>query len=240
LSLERVEKVRLSDRIVTQLRTHILQGEWKPGEFLPPERELSTQLGVTRVSLREALRILEQEELIETRHGEGSLVRDFTRDAGMSALKYLAEMDLPQGDILRSALEVRVMIGAELVRAAALRASEADMAALEALIQEERSLMNDRAAVQRCDFQFYDLLAQSSGNIILKFLMNSVRETYLLQAHLFAELIGEPHEVIAYHEQLLRAIRRRDSARAARLAREQMSQGAQRFFSRTNYADQVE
>ncbi len=227
-----IDKRRLSERIVDQLRTGILAGTWKPGEFLPPERELSQQLGVTRVSLREALRVLEREDLIETRHGEGSLVKDFMTGAGLQILKYLFETELPQAEILRSALEFRALVGTELVRLAADRARPAHLDALTRILDEEAGLLDDHAAMQRKDFEFFETLADASGNIVIRLLLNSVRQTYLDNAGMFALLTGEPREIRRYHRDILAAVRARKGVRAARLAREYMTLGMERFFER--------
>ncbi len=227
---EPIEKKRLSAQIVDQLRHRILSGGWKPGEKLPPERELSRSLGVTRVSLREALRTLEGESLIETRHGEGSLVRDFTHSAGLSILKYLMRVDFTQGDILRGALELRAIVGTELCRMAAERATEQNLSALDAIVAEEERVVGDPIAVQRLDFAFFVAMADASQNIVIKLLLNSTREIYLENGELFAMLVGPGEAVVATHRAITEAVRRRDAAEAARLGREYLTGGMTRFF----------
>ena len=226
-----IEKKRLSETIVEQLRSRILSREWKAGDFLPPERELSKALGVTRVSLREALRTLEQESLIEIKHGEGSQVIEFTENAGLDILKHLMKLEAPDSDILRSALEFRALIGTELTRLAAVRASEEHIRELELIVATETGMLNDRPAIQRSDFHFFERMADASGNILIKFLMNSIREPYLAQADLFAELVGDPAETLRYHQEIIAAVRMRNPAEAARLAGAYMTCGMERIFN---------
>lgn len=71
-----------------QLRALIQQGRWEPGSRLPPENALATQLGISRATLREALRLLEEEGLIVRRHGVGSFVTSHPRlESGLERLE---------------------------------------------------------------------------------------------------------------------------------------------------------
>ncbi|MEW6047648.1 MAG: GntR family transcriptional regulator, partial [Bacillota bacterium] len=76
--MRQIARTTLSDRIISELLGLIEQGYVKPGDRLPPERELSKQLGVGRSSLREAMRLLTMLGLLETRHGDGTYVREWT------------------------------------------------------------------------------------------------------------------------------------------------------------------
>ena len=230
VQLQPIEKRRLSETIVEELRKRILGGEWKPGDFLPPERELSQTLGVTRVSLREALRMLEQESLIETRHGEGSQVRDFTESAGLGVLKHLVKLGLPSPELLRSTLEFRAILGTELTRLAAQKAGADDIEALAAIIAAEERDIDNPSAVQRWDFLFFERLAVASRNQLIKFLMNTIREPYLQQGDLFSPLIGEPRELLGYHKGILSAVKAGNPTQAAKLAGQYLNHGMNRIF----------
>ncbi len=86
LTIEPVRRGRLSQQIVIQLCQLIRQGQIGPGDRLPPERDLAEQLGVSRASLREALRTLEVAGLVESRHGGGTYVRDVFEHGLVSTL----------------------------------------------------------------------------------------------------------------------------------------------------------
>ena len=68
--LKPVERPRVAEEIVEQIRSLILTGQYAPGDKLPPERELARQLGVNRASLREALKKLEHLGLVKIRQGD--------------------------------------------------------------------------------------------------------------------------------------------------------------------------
>src|SRR5258707_7702359 len=85
--IERVEHVPVYGLVVDQLRRAIHSGAFVPGDKVPPERELSKQVGVSRASVREAIRVLEGEGYVETRRGArgGRIVRGPAPTAGQPA-----------------------------------------------------------------------------------------------------------------------------------------------------------
>jgi DNA-binding FadR family transcriptional regulator len=86
--LRRVKKVRISDTVVDQIVVLIEEGKLKVGDQLPSERELVIQLDVGRASVREALRILEAQGVIEVKPGKGIYITgDVTRLSGVEGIK---------------------------------------------------------------------------------------------------------------------------------------------------------
>ncbi len=79
-----LEKSRLSDEIAREIAQAISEGRYQPGQVLPSERKLSKQFNVSRPVLREALRILEIQSLIDIRHGSGAYVKNFGQTFWMS------------------------------------------------------------------------------------------------------------------------------------------------------------
>jgi len=81
--LEPIKKSRLYERIVTQILDMVKNGELKPGDRLPTERELSAQLQVSRTAIREALRAIELMGIIDSRVGGGTYIKEMTLDSLM-------------------------------------------------------------------------------------------------------------------------------------------------------------
>ncbi len=86
LDLQRITKKAISESVAEQLRLQILRGEVKPGERLPPERELAPAFGTNRNTLREAIRSLETQGLVTVRQGDGVRVADFRTSGALSLL----------------------------------------------------------------------------------------------------------------------------------------------------------
>src|SRR5436853_6488353 len=124
--LKPIEKQRVAEEIVDQLRSLILTGAYAPGDKLPPERLLAKQLGVNRASLREALKKLEHQGLVKIRQGDGTRVQDFRQTGGLDLISHLIPL-VQGGDLrlLRDTLEFRRIYGREIARLAAARADAA-------------------------------------------------------------------------------------------------------------------
>lgn len=112
-------KRSLVDQALEQLRLRIAQGVWAVGERLPTEPELSAELGISRNTVREAMRVLAFSGLIEIRQGDGSYLRSMTDPLG--AMRALSHCTLAQAQETRQILEV------EAIGLAAQRRTEQDL-----------------------------------------------------------------------------------------------------------------
>ena len=185
---------KVAEDTIGRLRDLVLSGAYAPGDKLPPERQLAAQLGVNRSSLREALKRLEQLGLVRARRGDGTRVLDFMRTAGLELAGHLVLRGSP--DILRDMLELRVIYGREVARMAAERASDEDLAALEA-ITAKVGPSADPAVVLATDFEFYVALTDASKNRVFRLLINSIRSAVTAYSGLLAPLVGPAEDVRA-------------------------------------------
>lgn len=224
-----IEKQRVADEIVEQLRSLIISGEYPPGSKLPPERELAKQLGVNRASLREALKKLEHLGLVRIRQGDGTRIENFMETAGIELISHLIPLAAgAKPEIIREVLEFRKIFGCEVARLAAERASPADIARMRELA--ERVAAEDLGAdeVLQLDFEFFVALAQAARNQVMALLINTVRNAVHSYAPLMAHLNGPASEVIELQRALLAAIEARDPSAAATAAEAHLRTGAER------------
>jgi GntR family transcriptional repressor for pyruvate dehydrogenase complex len=167
------------DTVTEQLRAQILSGGFPAGSRLPAERELASQLGVNRLTLRAALARLEALGLIRTQHGTGSVVRDYREHGGAETLAKLLRVSR-QGDratylaVARDVLELRRAIAAEAVALAAERRSAGDLEAMRAAARAQGARVQDRLAFARGDLAFARLVVRAAGNIALELLLNTL------------------------------------------------------------------
>lgn len=190
------------------LARHDLQND---DGWLPTERELSSQLGVSRSVVREAAKRLELQGLIEIRQGSGMKVVDKLHKPLSSALSLLVPDEKRR---LIHLTEVRLALEPENTRLAAQRVSTGQM--------RELKLSHDRLEKARgfedqvrADMDFHRLLAEASGNPISALLMQSLSE--LMQASLaHGYRRVTPALAIKQHGSILAAIEKRDPAAAAR------------------------
>lgn len=206
---------RLYRQIADQVRSLIAAGEFQPGSRLPAERELATQLGVSRPSVREALIALEVEGRVEVRVGSGVYVRPPADQNAPAAMVPAAEWGPFE------LLHARRVIEGEIAALAATRARRRDREQIRAAIDAMRSRLDDGVTPLEADGAFHEAVAQASGNAVL---LETV-QAYWHSRHgrLFEQLGGhfESRSVwrlaITEHEAVLAAIEARD-ADAARTA----------------------
>jgi DNA-binding FadR family transcriptional regulator len=122
MSLKPVPRRSVTDDVFEQIAAEVLRGEVAVGEALPSERRLAEVLGVSRPSVREALKRLGHAGLVDIRQGDTTTVRDFRRHAGMDLLPQLlmsrGTVDIPTA---RSVMETRLHVGPFVARLAAER-----------------------------------------------------------------------------------------------------------------------
>lgn len=230
--LKPVEKQRVADEIVEQLRGLILKGTYPPGSKLPPERELSRSLGVNRASLREALKRLEHEGLVVIRQGDGTRVTNFMETAGIDLVAHLipvAGSALPE--LVRDVLEFRRIYGRELARLAALRADEENLDRIADVAARSAAQTEDGADLFLLDFEFYVALSAASKNRMMVLMTNTVRAQVQKYAPLMWPVIGSGAIVREHHQALLAAVRERDGERAAAIADAYLAQGIEQTTS---------
>jgi len=210
-----IEKIKASEQIAEMLLKYILRGKVSPGDKLPPERTLAKQFGVTRTTLREALKKLEQLKLIAIRQGQGIIVEDF-HNASIDLLFYLlivdGEIDLK---ILRDILEAREALCTNVARLAAERADKKDKKQMGSLMQKLVKA-TDPGKLQLLDFEFFRLLALASKNIAYIFLMNTIRTIHAKHLDLFLPLSSSLSTTL--QQEILEAVMDGDGERAAQKA----------------------
>lgn len=218
--LESVRRNRLSEQVAEQLEAFILHN-LKAGDKLPPERQLAETFGVSRSSIREAIRRLELIGLVEPRQGMGTVVRD---ESSTPVVNPLAGVLMQKRRMLAELLDVRKIIEPPLAARAAAHVTPEQIEHLNELVARQRTLLAKGESTVDADSEFHYAIAQAADNaVILKVLdvlMDLLRETRekTLQAQ------GRPGKSIRAHERIVDALRRRD-AQGAETAMRQHIQG---------------
>jgi GntR family transcriptional repressor for pyruvate dehydrogenase complex len=212
VKFEAIPRNKVYQEVARQLERRILE-QMKPGDLLPPERELVQMLGVGRSSVRDAIRSLELIGLLEPRQGIGTVVRD----PATVPVNPLAATLLGQQKTVREFLEVRKMIEPPLARRAALHASPAELLEMEQILvhQEAKALRGELAIDEDSEFHYAIALA-SDNSVVLKVvdtLMDLLRET----RERSLQVEGRQQKSLAGHRRILAALKRGD-AKAAEVA----------------------
>lgn len=209
--LTRIRRGSLVDTAIESLRTAIQQSQWRIGDRLPVEADLADALGVSRNTVREAVRVLVHVGMLETRQGDGTYVRS-TRDPGES-LRRISKSRL------RDQLEVRIMLEAEAAGLAAQRRTAEDVQAMTSALDDRARAGGELAKRIRHDEAFHHALVEAAHNPALlelyRYFAQSVSET--IQRTEQDTDLPEPSQ--EDHELLLAAIRQQNVQRAVTLAR---------------------
>ncbi|MFC9454501.1 FadR/GntR family transcriptional regulator [Streptomyces sp. NPDC056983] len=208
--------------LADQLREAILDGEIAEGDALPPERDLVDQTGLTRGSVREALKLLAAEGLVETRPGRfgGNIATlPARRDIASSLGQFVRSRQLP----LRTLHETRDVLEPALARLAAAHRTNSDLVTLRRLHQE-LELAEGFQRFARTNVKWHRAIAQASGNELLTAALEAI--AYGVAVSTTAETYDTPQtrtEVIRIHAHILAAIEARDGALAERRMRQHIS-----------------
>jgi GntR family transcriptional repressor for pyruvate dehydrogenase complex len=181
MEFEPVRRQSIADDITAQIIRQILQGAIKPGERLPPERELAVTFNTNRNTLREAIRNLQTMHLVDARQGDGLRVRDF-RDAGEINLLpfYLRETTDYQerAALLEDALRVRRLLLGDVCSLLAERAQKSDLAEIRKLIDSQKKRADDPEKLVRTDLDISLAMVRASGSLGYRWLFNTFAQFY--------------------------------------------------------------
>ncbi|NJN45537.1 MAG: GntR family transcriptional regulator [Candidatus Competibacteraceae bacterium] len=221
MTFESIKPPKISDSIVQQIEQSIMDGVLRPGEKLPPERELAQQLNVSRPSLREALLKLEAKGLLQARRGGGTFVTDVV---GPILTDPLVNLLKTHPEATYDILELRHALEEVAAYFAAVRSTEADreilqhrLAILETIHHEVQDPLRDAEA----DTEFHLAIADASHNIalmhIMRGLFNLLRSSICRSLERLHTQSGNYEIVQDHHRHILNGILQRDpdAARAA-------------------------
>lgn len=204
------------DAVVERLRRALVSGDFPAGGCLPPERELSAQLGVSRLTLRAALSRLEAEGLVRARQGDGVRVLELARHA---TLGVLASIDLTERpDLMRSFLELRRAVAVEAVALGCARATDAQLDALDRLAALQRTERDEAAYLTR-DLEFSRAVLEASGSFATLLLFNALAPVYLANPKLGRALTDDRERSLGGYEATTALLRGRDPAVAREVLR---------------------
>ena len=154
----------LADEAIERIKNMIVSGELKPGNRLPKENVLAEQLGLSRNSLREAVRALSLIRVLDVRHGDGTFVSSLEPSALLEAMKFV--LDLHQDATVLQVIEARRIIEPIATAMAAARITDTGIADLRALLAAV-SPLSERSEFLRVDLEFHRRIAAHCGNAIL-------------------------------------------------------------------------
>ena len=218
---------KASEEIVSQIQNSILSGKLKPGDALPPERELIRMFARSRPTVREALRVLEMKGLISITGGGGTVVcRPETSQLEENLQIMLAMHDITPDEVseFRNSLEMAT------IQYAVKRRTKEHIDQMEQLIQREQASLEDIELFTSLDRDFHELIAKAAGNGIFVILLQALRpsiEKIIAQSirRMGPEKYKKEQEIlIRCHSEIARLIGEQSEEEALRCMREHIRQ----------------
>lgn len=216
--LQKVDRPPLLHQSVqAAIRDFIVENHLRPGDALPSEGDLAVQLGVSRNSVREAVKALESTGVVESRRGSGVFVARFSFETLLAHLPYGMMEDLRE---LRDLLQVRRVLETGLIGEAMVRMSDERLRALRDILADMRDLAGAGAGFPDQDRAFHTTLFEASENRVVLGLL----DVFWLAWRRAAETIDirDPDPMLTYrnHLEIVEAIEARDEDAAARALRQ--------------------
>ena len=207
-----VKHTKVSDEIVHQVKTLISEGKLKPGDRLPPERDLVKEFGVSRPSLREALNTLVAMGFLEIK-GKRTFIRSVASETMQNPLSLLIKADTHK---IFDLIEVRKALETWNAYFAAKRATSDDIALLEGLIEAMRQTIERQGtAFEEQDADLHLAIARATHNTLQAHLMSTIHDTLKEFIGRYYTSLRDDKNIFDQHIKIVEAIK----SRAPELAR---------------------
>jgi GntR family transcriptional repressor for pyruvate dehydrogenase complex len=202
LRFEPIEKIVIARQAFDRIRSLVLSGQLKPGDALPPERNLALQLGVSRSSLREAIRALTIMNVLETHHGSGTFVTSMDPSLLIEPIEFM--FDVP-GAAMLYLFETRQVIESNAARLAATRITDEELDEIDRLMSEAEQHLDEPMTFLSYDFSIHSAIITATKNPILIKIASSMarlsmesrkRTTWLPSVRSHAH---DDHKILASH-----------------------------------------
>lgn len=204
---------RLHEEIVTVIQKQIMSGKIAAGDKLPTERELAENFHVNRATVREALRKLENLDLVEIRHGDGLYVKNYLESGNFDLIKAALNMD-EGNDVISNILEARGFVVPQIAYMAAQRRTTADISELKEIISNEDIAMLER------DIKVHQIIAKSTHNLLCTIILNFFNQIFRDYGYLYFDDERNIERSRKFHKEIYDAIRNKKPEDARRIMRD--------------------
>ena len=215
MSIEPIKKTSVVEQAIGRIYDLILMQDLKENDRLPPERQLSEMLGISRNSLREAIRVLDMLGIIRVDQGSGMVI-DASRVSD-SVTRHLSFALLLNRDKLFELFEARLVIETECAGLAAERTTPEELARMRAVYGELVAAGADREKGIKCELLLHDLVGKAARNSVLEKILASLGQVLRESRETTVPATGVTARTVESHEKILDAIGRREDRKSTRL-----------------------
>ncbi len=195
----------LSEKIIVQISDALIAGELKPGDRLPPERELAEQFGVSRTVIRDAVKTLAGRGILHVKHGAGIFVATSEENA-IGRLSALSEILPLQGVGLRDLFEIRKVLETEGADWAARRRNGYHLERLRSILEDAHRTSENLEVLSDRDAQFHVAIAEASQNLVLVRVMLTLLDLLAQSRRESLSIPGRAKLSLKEHERIVEEI----------------------------------
>ncbi len=216
----KISKDALPKEITTRLLDMIREKALRPGDQLPPERELAAMMGVSRPSVREALRALALMNVLDIRQGSGTYVSSLDTSLLIEHLDFVFSLD---DSTFLELFEARKILEAGIVALAAKKVTDKEINTLQEIVTRSTEDINDLEAFLLNDRELHEAITHVADNPILTRFMVSLSKLGLASRSRTVRIPGVAEQTIEDHQSIVAALRDRDPEQAKTAMLEHLS-----------------
>jgi GntR family transcriptional repressor for pyruvate dehydrogenase complex len=206
-SFDPIHRARVHEEVAQRLQALILEGKLKPGDRLPPERELVRRFQVSRGSVRDAVRTLELIGLVRSRQGEGTSVREPSAD---SLTAPLSSALVPTSNLVAALLDARRILEPPLAARAALNASDEEIAHLQDVLRRQRQKVRRGELTVEEDSDLHYSIALAARNSVVRKMADLLMDLLHQSQARSLQVEGRLERSLPGHRRIVLAIQQHD------------------------------
>ncbi len=222
-SFQKLKAESLKDLFIKEMEAKIISGEFKPGDRLPPEREIASQMGISRSIVNSGLIELASKGFVAVKPRRGTVVIDFRNEGTPQILSSIMNYNEGKLDVelFYSMMDTRMLIEVESAKLAAVKRSSDDLIALENLIKEiENSVIPTIDNIVNFNYFFHHKLIAASGNIVFSMIFKSFEPVCKNLIRMYFQEEDFRIKSIEQHKRLYDSISDKDVEKSAKIMKE--------------------
>jgi GntR family transcriptional repressor for pyruvate dehydrogenase complex len=204
---ESIRRDKVYEGVAKQIERLILK-KLQPGDKLPSERELVETLGVSRSSIRDAIRSLELMGMVEPRQGAGTIVREMSPESLGNPLSNALRR---KEELIGELLDFRKMLEPQLAARAATQVSPGQISEMEQILKRQEAKLRAGETTVVEDSEFHYAIALAAGNSVVLKVLDTLMDLLRDSRRRSLQVEGRPQKSLAAHRRILAAIKRRDA-----------------------------
>lgn len=216
MGFKKIGSKKIYIEVIEQIKALLQSGEIKPGDQLPPERDLAEYMGISRVSVRQALAVLEALGIVEIKHGQGTFISLSEGNTG--------NLDLLLSNIIKESdpmdiLDARKIIEVDIAGIAAEQRTEQDLLAMRNLLSDMQQKIKEGEETSTVDLGFHLQVASATHNPVLLSIMNQIASLMRQNLWSIAKGVslmnpGRAEKYLGQHKVVYECIEKQDSLNA--------------------------